>query len=118
MAIAHATSGEPGLHPAFGSSPRDTPSHALVKGRDLEVIRLVLQAGKAMPPHEVSGEVTGAVPGGPHRVDRTPGRAHHTKPVTTSTLTPANLAGLRALEDASALVTISLAGAPGQPPHA
>ena len=113
MAIKHATSGDLVSTLPLGTALKDTPSHALVKGRDLEVIRLVLQAGKAMPPHEVSGAVT---------VLCLEGRIELTVPQGLRTMQPGDHVyldarephGLRALEDASALVTISLAGAPGQ----
>ena len=66
-----------------------------------------------MPPHEVSGEVT---------VLCLEGRIELTVPQGVRTMQAGDHVyldagephGLRALEDASALVTISLAGAPGQ----
>ncbi len=74
----------------------------------LEVIRVVLPAGKTMPPHQVSGEVT---------VLCIEGRIELTVPQGVRTMQAGDHVyldarephGLRALEDASALVTISLA---------
>ena len=58
MALTHATPGAPcdvrPLGPRLGASL----SVALFKSRQLEVIRLVLPAGKTMPPHSVHGEIT------------------------------------------------------------
>ncbi len=113
MAIPHATSGDLVSTLPLGPTLKDTPSHALVKGRDLEVIRLVLLAGKAMPDHQVAGEVT---------VLCLEGRIELTVPQGVRIMQPGDHVyldarephGLHALEDASALVTISLARAPGQ----
>ncbi|MBS0339231.1 MAG: hypothetical protein JSS56_01805 [Proteobacteria bacterium] len=58
MAIAHAISGEvldlltPGTH----TTPDKTI--ALFKAKDLEVMRLVLLAGKRVPDHSVPGSIT------------------------------------------------------------
>jgi quercetin dioxygenase-like cupin family protein len=58
MAIPHARSGQVidvrPLGPAFPGE-RTT---ALFKTDDLEVMRLVLPAGKSLPPHRVAGEIT------------------------------------------------------------
>lgn len=113
MAIKHATSGDLVSTLPLGAALRDTPSHALVKGRDLEVIRLVLSAGKAMPPHEVSGEVTVLCLEG-HIELTVPQGVRNMRPGDHVYLDAREPHGLRAVEDASALVTISLAGAPGQ----
>ena len=58
MAIQHASPGQ-----ALDVRPlRDrlstTRTAALFKSVDLEVMRLVLLAGKALPPHRVPGEIT------------------------------------------------------------
>ena len=108
MAIPHVTSGDLVSTLPLGPALRDTASYALIKGRDLEVIRLVLPAGKTMPPHQVSGEVT---------VLCIEGRIELTEPQGVRTMQAGDHVyldarephGLRALEDASALVTISLA---------
>lgn len=42
----------------LGAALASTRSYALFKSDDLEVIRLVLQAGEEMPPHAVAGEIT------------------------------------------------------------
>jgi quercetin dioxygenase-like cupin family protein len=58
MAILHAHSGQPiDIHP-LGDDVQSSRSVALFKSDELEVIRLVLVAGKAFPSHRVAGEVT------------------------------------------------------------
>lgn len=58
MAIHHAAPAE-----VFDVSPlagrlRDSKTAVLVKTDTLEVIRIVLPAGKQLPPHRVDGEIT------------------------------------------------------------
>lgn len=57
MAIAHALSGQP-VEIAAPAVPGALGSTALFKSRDLEVIRLLIGAGKGLPPHRVPGEIT------------------------------------------------------------
>jgi quercetin dioxygenase-like cupin family protein len=58
MALPHADSGQVfDASPSAGSLSSDKTT-ALFKARDLEVIRLVLPAGKSLPPHQVPGEIT------------------------------------------------------------
>jgi len=57
MALPHAQSGQIIDVNPLGSRLRSTVSTALFKAEDLEVIRLVLLAGKEMRPHRVSGVV-------------------------------------------------------------
>ncbi len=58
MAISHVTSGEIVDVRAFGSELASHRTSALFKTSTLEVLRLVLLAGKSMPPHKVAGEIT------------------------------------------------------------
>lgn len=58
MAIHHATSGEPVNVQPLGERLSTDKTIALFKSSDLEVIRLVLLAGKSMPVHQVAGEIT------------------------------------------------------------
>lgn len=57
MTIQHAESGEIISLP-LGASPASSKTTALVKTTDLKVIRHVLPAGKVMPSHKTSGEIT------------------------------------------------------------
>jgi len=58
MAIEHAQPGQPVDVAPLGPRLADEKTVALFKSEQLEVIRLVLQAGKALPPHKVPGEIT------------------------------------------------------------
>lgn len=58
MAIHHAGAGEPINVQPFGAQLLMEQTVALFKSEDLELIRLVLLAGKSFPTHKVSGEVT------------------------------------------------------------
>ena len=58
MAIAHASPGEAIDVRPLGSRLRSEKIVALFKSEHLEVIRLVLTAGKSLPPHKVPGEIT------------------------------------------------------------
>jgi quercetin dioxygenase-like cupin family protein len=107
MAIPHAQSGEVvdvrPLGPALAAAQTTT----LVKSKTLEVLRLVVPAGKEIPSHEVPGEVTllclegvvGIPVGGDTRVLEAgqllylAGRESH---------------AVRGIQDASVLVTILL----------
>jgi quercetin dioxygenase-like cupin family protein len=58
MAVPHAKPGEPvDVHP-LGSALPSTQTVTLVKTDALEVIRLVVPAGKQIERHQVPGEVT------------------------------------------------------------
>jgi len=58
MAIPHASSGQVvEILSRDGSLPSEQ-SYAVFKSEQLEVMRLVLPAGKAFPPHRVAGEIT------------------------------------------------------------
>lgn len=58
MAQPHLAPGEVGSVLPLGGKLAHTPSYALLKAPQLEVMRLVLLAGKTMPGHQVAGEIT------------------------------------------------------------
>ena len=58
MAIHHAHPGEPIDVQPLGARLPEAKTSALFKSADLEVTRLVLLAGKSLPPHKVPGEIT------------------------------------------------------------
>lgn len=58
MSISHALSGEAIDVKPYGSQLAEQRTVALFKSDQLEVIRLVLATGKAMPTHRVAGEIT------------------------------------------------------------
>jgi quercetin dioxygenase-like cupin family protein len=107
MALTHVAAGEPiGLHP-MGMALRAARTSALFKSRDLEVIRLVLHAGKSLPPHAVPGEITIHCLEGRLRVDAN-SRAQDLAAGELLYLEGGVEHAVFAHEDCCALVTISL----------
>jgi quercetin dioxygenase-like cupin family protein len=113
MALDHAKPGQAVDIGPLGIALRESATHAILKTRSLEVIRVVLQGGQTLPSHAIRGEATLLCIEGAAEVivDGTacellanqfvllPARAAHT---------------MRALEDTSLLWTIHLpAGEPG-----
>lgn len=105
MALSHAAPGQ--VVDLLGSTVPSAQTLALFKSRQLEVMRLVLPAGKAVPSHQVAGEIT---------VQCLEGSFEFTAEGLTQVMRAGqllHLAGgaehsLVALEDACALVTIVL----------
>ncbi len=58
MALVHAASGQVLDANPLKARMASERTSALFKGRDLEVMRLILAAGKSLPPHKVPGEIT------------------------------------------------------------
>jgi quercetin dioxygenase-like cupin family protein len=58
MSIPHAQSGQAIQVAPFGQELGQQRTVALFKSAQLEVMRLVLLAGKSMPAHKLSGEIT------------------------------------------------------------
>jgi len=107
MAILHAGSGEPINVQPLGTHLQSTKTSALFKSEDLEVIRLVLLAGKSLPPHKVPGEITIQCVEG--KIDVTAyGKSHLLVAGQLLFLAANEVHGVVAQEDASALVTIAL----------
>jgi quercetin dioxygenase-like cupin family protein len=107
MAISHAAPGEPIDVKPLGHHLSGAKTTALFKSDDLEVIRLVLVAGKSLPPHKVAGEITIQCIEG--RLDVTAEGRSHVLAAGQLLFLPAGVVhGVVALESASALVTIAL----------
>lgn len=107
MAISHAAAGEPVDVQPLGAQLHGEKTVALFKSVDLEVIRLVLPAGKSLPPHQVPGEITIQCIEG--RIDITAdGASHVLQAGQLLFLAGDTLHGVVALENSSALVTIVL----------
>src|SRR2546421_12628963 len=112
MALPHARPGQPIDIAPLGATLSQAASHAILKTRALELMRIVLPRGAALPPHSVYGELTllcieGAVAldAGGHSCEL---RQHQL------VLLPARQEyAIRALEDASLLMTVQLP--PGMP---
>lgn len=107
MAIPHALPGQAIEVSPLGAGLAQARTVALLKSRDLEVMRLVLPAGKSLPPHSVPGEITVqciegcialTVDGGSHVLQA--GQLLYLAGGVTH--------GVTALQDSSALVTVAL----------
>ncbi len=109
MAIPHASSGHLIDVRPLGSRLPTERSTALFKSEQLEVMRLVLPAGKSLPPHSVPGEITVQCIEG--RIDVTiDGQSRPLEAGQMLFLSPGVMHGVVAVQDSSALVTIVLAG--------
>jgi quercetin dioxygenase-like cupin family protein len=107
MALQHARPGQAIDVRPLGAARSGATTAALFKASDLEVIRLVLPAGKSLPPHKVAGEITVQCIEG--RIDvSAEGRSHVLAAGELLYLRGGVMHGVLALEDASALVTIAL----------
>jgi quercetin dioxygenase-like cupin family protein len=107
MAIPHATPGQLVDVRPLGDRVKDTVTTTLVKADDLEVIRLVVPAGKEIPEHKAKGTIT---------VQCLEGAVEFRSHGRTQTLTAGHLLYLTAgephsvkgVEDSSLLLTIRL----------
>ncbi len=107
MAISHANPGQPIDIRPFGPELPNARTTALFKSGGLEVIRLVLPAGKSFPPHKVLGEVTIQCLEGTFEV--TTDNQVHTLQAGQLLYVPGGIEhSLIGIEDASGLVTIVL----------
>jgi len=113
MALDHAQPGQPIDIAPLGAALRESATHAILKTRSLELMRVVLRAGEVLPPHNVRGELTLLCIEGAAEVtiDGTACQLRASQLV----LLPAQAQhAVRALEDTSLLLTIQLpACAPG-----
>lgn len=107
MAIPHALPGEAVDVRPFGADLAAEKTRALFKSADLEVMRLVLTAGKSLPPHSVPGEITVHCLEGALLVTAE-GRSHALAAGQLLYLAGGVMHGVTALQDSSALVTIAL----------
>ena len=107
MAIPHAVPGDVIDIRPLGAALAGARSHALFKSQDLEVMRIVLRAGQELPPHAVAGEIT---------LQCLEGRVAFSCPGGVRELAAGQLIhggrqeihGVRAIDDASLLLTIVL----------
>lgn len=113
MALDHAQPGQPIDVAPLGVALRESATHAILKTRSLELMRVVLRAGEALPQHNVRGELTLLCIEGAAEVvmDGTACRLRASQLVL---LTAQVQHAVRALQDTSLLLTIQLpAGEPG-----
>lgn len=107
MAQTHARSGQVVSVLPLGDQLASAKTTALLKAEQLEVIRVVLLAGKEMREHKTPGEIT---------VQCIEGRIEFRTPDAVQVLVPGDFLhlvreephSLRAITDASALLTIRL----------
>lgn len=107
MAIPHALPGQAVDVRPLGTGLAHQQTRALFKSADLEVMRLVLGAGKSLPPHCVPGEITVQCIEG-SLVVTAEGCSHALGAGQLLYLAGGVMHGVTAVEDASALVTIAL----------
>jgi quercetin dioxygenase-like cupin family protein len=107
MALQHHEPAQPIDISPLGAELEGAQSHALFKSEQLEVMRVVLMAGKSMPSHHVTGEVTVQCIEGRLNVMVTAG-ARTLEPGQMLYLPAQEEHALHALEDSSALVTVVL----------
>ena len=107
MAIKHALPGQGIDVQPLGSALSTERTAALFKANDLEVMRLVLAAGRSLPPHKVPGEITIQCIEGALDVEAE-GQSHLLRAGQLLYLAGNVLHGVTALENASALVTVAL----------
>ena len=107
MALQRASSGDLiDVRPLQGSL-REATSRALFKSEHLEVLRMVLPAGKAVPPHEVRGELTVQCIEG-HIEFSAAGSTRKMREGDLICLAGCESYALKAIEDSSCLITIVL----------
>lgn len=107
MALPHAAPGQAIDVRPLGSRLAGAKTVALFKSEDLEVMRLVLQAGRSLPPHKVPGEITVQCLEGVLDVTAD-AQSHVLRAGQLLYLQGGVLHAVTALEDASALVTVAL----------
>ena len=107
MAIEHAQSGEVIDIRPLAEKLSESKTHTLLKTEHIEVLRMVLPAGKVIAEHKARGDIT---------VQCLEGEIKFTSPTGTKTLcagkmlflNAAELHAVEAITDASVLVTILL----------
>ncbi len=107
MAITHAASGELIDVRPLGATLRQTNSSTLVRAAHLEVFRFVLLTGQTAPDHTASGALTLQCLEGIVELDAH-GRTQTLRAGDMVYLADAEPHAVKALEDASLLVTILL----------
>lgn len=109
MALPHAQPGDLIDIRPLGAALATHKTHTLYKSGALEVFRLVLPAGKAVPEHSVAGELTVQCLEG-HIMFRLGERSTAMRAGELMCIPGGAQHALKALEDSSVLVTLQLAG--------
>jgi quercetin dioxygenase-like cupin family protein len=105
MSLPHAHSGDVINIRPFRNNLKQAISSALVSNDRLEIMRLVLETGKTIPPHELAGEVTIQCLEGAVEL-QTPHKVQRLEEGEMVYLAGGEPRALHALEDASVLMTI------------
>jgi len=113
MALPHARPGQLIDIAPLGAAFAQAASHAILKTRSLELMRIVLPRGAALPPHCVYGELTLLCLEGAVAVDAG-GCSCELRQQQLVLLLARTQYAVRALDDASLLMTVQFpAGMPG-----
>lgn len=107
MAIPHAASAQVIDIGPLGSELANTKTSALVKTDAIEVLRLIVPAGKDIPPHTTPGEITVQCLEG-RALFRAQGVERELTPGTMLYLEGGQEHSVHGLEDSSLLITIQL----------
>ena len=113
MALLHAKPGQPIDIAPLGAALHESETHAILKTRSIELMRVVLRAGEGLPSHHVRGESTLLCIEGVAevRVEGVPYRLGSNQLVLLAAQTQH---AVLAIEDTSLLLTIQLPpGTPG-----
>ncbi len=105
MSLPHARSGDVINVRPFGNKLKYAISSALVSNDKVEVMRLVLEAGKTIPAHELLGEATIQCLEGVVEL-RTPHKVHRLEQGDMVYLDPGVPRSLHATQDSSVLMTL------------
>lgn len=112
MALPHTPSSEVVRIAPLGASLPGAVTSALFKASELEVIRVIVPAGKTLPQHQVPGEITLLCIEGEVRL-QTPGNEQTLRPYDFVHLEGGTPHALTGHTDASLLLTISLCNPDG-----
>jgi quercetin dioxygenase-like cupin family protein len=113
MALLHAKPGQPIDITPLGAALHGSETHAILKTRSLELMRIVLRAGEGLPSHHVRGESTLLCIEGVAEV-KVEGSAYQLRPNELVLLPAQTQHAVLAIEDVSMLLTIQLPpGTPG-----
>ena len=107
MALTHSAPGARIACRPLAQDLRTTPTHALLKTGQIELMRVILAAGRSLPPHSVAGEITVQCIEGVLDVT-VEGTSHRLQAGELLYLAGGVPHGVIALQDASALVTVAL----------
>ena len=108
MAQTHARSGQVVSVLPFGDRLSDVRTTAIIKADQLELVRIVLPAGKGLRQHSAPGEITVQCIEGLIEFDTPEGR-HVLEAGDLIHLRPNELHALNAVVDSSALLTLCIA---------